>query len=345
MSSWANNAIVAKAKSIYGGFIKPEEYRRMTKLKSIPDLVGYLKKHKNYQEILAGVQENSIRRGNLEALVKKNAFQQIDRLIKFANAKDDEFYQLNYVRQENELILAIIRTLISSDSGKPQGIVPFFHDIKTKLKMSQLLKATNLLEVIEALSESPYAKLIEPFETRNNNNIRYLNIEHVLEQYYYDEAFRRIDKYYKGELNKDLKSIFQTRIELGNIIKIYRLKKFYSANQSAIKDVLILKYSRINETKIDQIIAIKNPDEILKYLSNSEFSRFSSDQDYIYVEYYAGRIRYDLAKKFMYYAKKVPTIYLAFITLSEIEIENITNIIEGIRYQVNEQEIERMLIC
>jgi V/A-type H+-transporting ATPase subunit C len=46
----------------------------------------------------------------------------------------------------------------------------------------------------------------------------------------------------------------------------------------------------------------------------------------------------------MYFSTEVPKIYTAFITLAEIEIENITNIIEGIRYQVSEGEMKQMLI-
>lgn len=344
MNSWANNAIVAKAKSIYGGFIKPDEYIRMTKLKSLSDLVGYLKKHKNYRDMLAGVQENSIHRGTLEALIKKNAFKQIDRLVKFANAKDEEFYQLNYVRQETELILAAIRMIIADEYFDSNIKSATLFDVKTNINVSKLLKATNLTDILDVVSKTKYAELIAPYETKNNNNIRYLDIEHTLEEHYYDEAFRRIDKHYDGKVKKDLENVFQTRIELGNIIKIYRLKKFYSASTITIKDVLILKHSRISEAEMDRIISINNPDEILMYLSNSEFSKFSSDKEYIFVEYYAGRIRYELAKKNIYYGTNVPTIYLSFIALSEMEIENITNIIEGIRYQVNEQEIQQMLI-
>ena len=50
MSSWANNTILTKAKSIYGNFIKPDEYEKMAKFKSISELVGYLKKHDNYRD-------------------------------------------------------------------------------------------------------------------------------------------------------------------------------------------------------------------------------------------------------------------------------------------------------
>ncbi|MFH0766627.1 MAG: V-type ATPase subunit [Bacillota bacterium] len=344
MSSWANNSIITKAKSIFGNFIKPAEYEKMAKFKSLSDLVSYLKKHENYRDILKDVQENSIHRGNLEALIKKNAFDQIIRLIKQVFTKDLEFYQLNIVHQENEIILASIRTMISDDYDENRGKVPFFFNAHTTIEMSQIFKATNYQELLQALEKTAYYNILKPFETRKTDNIRYLDIEHALEEYYYDEAFRRINKYYKGSLLRDLESIFQTRIELGNIIKIYRLKKFYQADPITIKSVLVNRHMRIREKKIDEIIQMKNPDFILKYLSTSEFSRFTSDKDYIYVEYYAGRIRYDLAKKFMYFSTSVPKVYLAFVTLSDFEIENLTNIIEGIRYQIDEQEIKQILI-
>jgi V/A-type H+-transporting ATPase subunit C len=344
MSSWANNTILTKAKSIYGNFIKPDEYEKMAKFKSISELVGYLKKHDNYRDILKDVQENSIHRGNLESLIKKNAFDQVIRLIKQVHTKDLEFYELDIVHQENEVILSTLRTFISDEVEDNKGKVPYFFDIHTSINMSLVLKATNYMELLSALENTPYYKLLKPFETRSRDNIRYLDIEFILEDYFYDEAFRRIEKYYSGSILKDLKSIFQTRIELSNIIKIYRLKKFYQAEPKTIKGLLIKKNTRISEKKIDEIIALSNPDAILKYLSTSEFSRFSSDKDYIYVEYYAGRIRFDLAKKFMYFSTNVPKVYLAFVTLSNFQIENLTNIIEGIRYQIDESEIKQMLI-
>lgn len=71
MSSWANNAIVTKAKSMYGQFLKPADYDKLIKYHNLPDLVSFLKKHPHYQDILRDVSESTIHRGNLEALIKK----------------------------------------------------------------------------------------------------------------------------------------------------------------------------------------------------------------------------------------------------------------------------------
>ncbi|NCC55849.1 MAG: hypothetical protein EOM11_10305, partial [Erysipelotrichia bacterium] len=95
MKDLSNNAVITKAKAIFGHFLKADDYERMLKLRSLPDLVGFLKKSPNYQSILSGVQETSIHRGQLELMIKKNSFEQILRLIKMIHSSDLDFYLLN----------------------------------------------------------------------------------------------------------------------------------------------------------------------------------------------------------------------------------------------------------
>jgi V/A-type H+/Na+-transporting ATPase subunit C len=344
MPSASANAISAKAKSMYGKFLKEEDYERLGKLRSVPDLVAVLKSHPNYKDVLRDVKEATVHRGQLEALIKKNMFDNILRLIKMAPPDEADFYKLNIVVQENEVILAIIRTMISKETDDIKGKLPYFFDVHTPVDMKELLKTETFEDLLSAIRRTPYHDILKPYSTRDTENLRYLDIEHALEAYYYDEAFKRIDRFYSGSLARDLKSVFQTRIELGNIIKIYRLKKFYKADPGTIKSVLITAHSRFSEKDLDRIIRIEDPDLILDYLSKSEHAMYTSDKDYVYVEYYAGKIRYDLARKFMYFSTDVPKTYIAFLTLAEIEIDNLTNIIEGIRYQVEENDIRQMLI-
>lgn len=344
MKDLSNNAVITKSKAIFGHFLKTEDYERMLKIRSLPDLVSYLKKSPNYQTILSGVQESSIHRGQLELLIRKNSFEQILRLIKMIHSSDVDFYLLNLVFQETELILSSLRTIISMEFEDNIGKLPIFFEVHTKMDVHKLLKVETFDDLLDAVKNSAYYQILKPYYTDNPEMIRYLDIEHKLEVYYYEEAFRRIDKFYKGQLKKEIESIFQTRIELSNITKIYRLKKFYQATPQAIKDVLIKDHLRISEKKWDEMINLSNPDQIVKYLSNSEYSKFVNEKDYVYIEYFAGKIRYDLARKYIYFASEVPKVFMAFVTLSQMEIENLTNIIEGIRYQVDESEIKTMLI-
>lgn len=344
MSQMANKAMISKSKSIYGTFLKADDYKKLMGLRSVGDIVSYLKKHPHFSNILKDVSEHTVHRGQLELLIRKNHFEHILKLIHVIYSKDLPYYELSILKQEHELLLSVIRTMISDDPEDLRGKIPYFFDMHTGLDLARILKAENFDDLLSALESSIYYEMLKPFQVKDLQQVRYLDIEFKLESYYYDEVFKRIDLYYKGALNKALKDIYYTKIELLNIIKIYRLKKFYQSDPITIKNLLVMKHSRMRESKWMSLIDVQNPNELLSYLSKSDFQYFKNEKDYVYVEYYAGKIRYELAKKYMYFATEVPKVFTAFMTLSDIQIENITNIIEGIRYQIPEHDMQQMLI-
>lgn len=344
MSMWSGNAIISKAKSIYGKCLKEKDYLELVKMKSISDVVSYLKNQACYTDILTDINESSVHRGQLEEMIKKNAFNHTLKLVKFVHLKDSSFYKLNIIQRENDLILATIRSMISDSYEEAFAELPMFLKQHASFDIMNLSRSKNFEELLEVLKGTDYYNILKPHMVKDNNDIKYVDIEHDLEIYFYDCAFKRIDENYRGKLNRDLTNIFKTRIELGNIIKIYRLKKFYKADPEIIKKTLINKYSRLSESKIEHLISLDDPDAVLQYLEKSEFAKFVDEQDYVYVEYYAERIKYNLARKYMYFSNEIPKVYSAFLILIEIEIENLTNIIECIRYQLDENEIKRMLI-
>ncbi len=343
--SQANNAIIAKSKAMYGQFLHAEDYERMIKFNSVSDIVSYLKKHPFYESILKDINEKAVHRGQLEMLIRKNNFDRILKLIHSVYSKDKSYYQLSVIKQESDLILTVLRTIISDDDLESiKGKVPYFFDVHTEIDLEKLMASETFDELIESLKDSDYYTIIKPYYVKDKNLIRYLDIEYKLEMYYYDQAFKRIDLNYKGSLSRDLKDLYYTRIELQNLTKIYRLKKFYQADPLTIKNLLVLKHSRLKERKLDEIIALKDPNDILNYLTHSNLKYYKNEQDFVYIEYYAGKIRYDLARKFMYFAHDVPKVFTAFLTLIEIQNDNLTNIIEGVRYQISEIEMQQMLI-
>lgn len=344
VSNLANNAIISKAKSIYGTFLKSDDYDKLIKMTNLPEVVTYLKRHPYYESLLLDVVPSTIHRGQLEALIRKNAFDSILKLIQSVYSNDKSYYALSIVKQENELILSVIRTIISDDVVSIRGKVPYFFDVHTNIDLKKLLQSETFDELMDAVKDTEFEPILKPFYTKNKDMIRYLDIEFALEQHYYDEAFKRIDQNYKGKINQQLKDIYYTKIELQNITKIYRLKKFYHADPLTIKQLLNTRQSRMRPQKIDELIGLKDPNTILSYLSKSELHYYKNDKDYVYIEYFAGKIKYDLAKKHMYFTNEVPLFYTAFVTLTDLQVDNLTNIIEGIRYGVFESELKQMLI-
>jgi len=269
MSSQAGNAIVTKAKAIYGNRLKPEDYKELIKKKSVSEVAGFLKNQNNYKETLSDIQEVTVHRGQLEEWIKKNNFKNIIKLIKFMQTKDKDFYELNIVMREIDLILATIRSIISGSITLAIAEFPIFFRRHANFDIDKLSRVESFAGLIEALEGTIYHRVLILFDVTDPNQIKYVEIERALDDVYYERAFQVIDKNYKGTLKRNLTNIFLTKIELSNIVKIYRLKKFYQATPEQIRSALITVKARIVSKRLDEIINLIDANDILKYLSNS----------------------------------------------------------------------------
>jgi len=344
MGSMTGNALVTKAKAIYGNFLTSENFIELSKKRSVQEVAGYLKNHPNYSDVLADIQEASIHRGQLEELIKKNSFDHVLKLVKFIELKDKSFYHLNLMHREIELILSTIRLIISGNIEIGIAEFPTYFVRHASFDISALSRARTFAMLLEALKTTKYYDVLRSFHEEDRSRIKYAEIEHQLESFYYDTVFARIKENYRGRLKTEIENIFLTRIELDNIVKIYRMKKFYNADANTIREMLFLNHSRISSSRFEEIIAITDPDQVLEHLAKSEYAQYTEGGDYVYIEYYAEKIKYNLAKHYMYYYNDAPIVFSALLILEEIEKENIFHIIEGIRYGLNENEIRRMLI-
>ncbi len=344
MSSSADNAIITKAKAIYGHRLKSEDYEHMLEMDSVPEIAEYLKTRENYRPYLADVNEQTLHRGQLEEIIRKVLFGHTLKLVKFLKTKDARFYQLNMVRREIDIILSTLRAIISGDFDILLANYPTYFTAHASFDTEELTQSKTFDQLIEATEGTRYHPVLKQFETKKKEDIHYTDIEEKMDELYYDEVFKRIDELFTGKENKRLKEIFQTKIDLHNIIMIYRLKKFYKADRKTIMNALILKYSTIRQRTLEEMMALPDADLILTYLESSEHSLKSEDDEYIYIEYYAERMKYNLAKRYMYYSNDAPQVYSAFLILNEIERDNLFNLIEGVRYDLTNDEIKKMLI-
>ncbi|HRX92369.1 MAG TPA: V-type ATPase subunit, partial [Candidatus Izemoplasmatales bacterium] len=279
-----------------------------------------------------------------EELIKKNNFIHTLKIIKFVELKDKSFYRLNIIQREIDLILVTIGMIVSENINIAIAEFPMYFVRHASFDIAKLSQVRDYGMLLDALKGTRYYEILAPYRETENNRIRYSEIEQKLNACYYDCVFDRIKENYSGRVKKELETMYMTKIELGNIIMAYRLKKFYDADAETIEKLMETKHSRMSRKKIREILEQTDADEILAYLKNSEYAKYTDGKDFVYVEYFANKIEYNLAKKDLYYSNKAPIVFLAFLILSDIEKQNLFHIIEGIRYGLPENEIRKMLI-
>jgi len=339
----AQNALVTKIKTIRSNDLKTSDYNELLKKRSITDVASYLKKHPGYIEVLSKVSENSVNRSRLESLIRRQKFNDLMRIIKFLKMKDQSFYLLSLLHQEHEVLLSMIRSFISSEAYDVVKDLPVYFNQYSKIDFEAIALTKNLSEFVAALNNTKYYDMLRPFENIKNEDIKYYEFEALFENDYYQYAFEHINKHYKGRQKKELEDVFKSRIEIENITKIYRLKKYYKAGNLEIKSTLI-PTNRIGEQKLDKLLKIDDPNLILAQIIEMGDKTYVGEQDQVYLEYFTDHMQYRIANKLMYYGTHPTKVFLGYMILSDLEIRNLIHLIEGIRYQVPEGEIRTMMV-
>lgn len=340
----SSGAISAKAKAMYGQRIKSAQYEELIRKKSVAEIAQVLKNETGFADTLRDVHEASIHRGQLEHLLRMDLYRRLDKLVRYVDGKQKAYYLAALKEFEIEQILMRIRLILSKDFEHALGDVPTVLNRYSKLDVARLANVQTYDALLSGLKGSPYAEILAPFACKDMHGFDYTGCETALQSYYMNYVMDTIDQTFHGKNRSILKQMWSTRIELDNITKIYRFKKFFHVSQNVIKASLMECQGSIPKAKLNEMLSCESAEAFLKLLAESPYHLHMDDKEYVYIEYYADQIKYHLAKRHMHYDSAAAIVYSAYQLMAEREIENLINIIEGVRYRVNPEEIMTMLI-
>lgn len=350
MSNINSPALAAKAKAMYGQRLKKEDYEELLRKGSVGEIAGYLKNETEYGSTMRDIYENRIHRGQLEGLIRQNMYEKIEKLLRFSMLTKNRFYRMNIVKREIEIILLALRSIMPDKMEDDETYDVMVRDIPISLSdyfsfdVNEISEIMTYEDILDILSKTPYQRIIRPYQVEKGEKIDFTSIERDLYSYYYKYVFEVIDENFSGKKRKELTEIYRTQIELLNIIKIYRFKKFFKVTNDQIRKSMVRLKSRMSDAFINELIEEPTAERVLQRLEESRYNLYVDDLDYTYIEYYANEIRYNLAKRYMHFSIESPIVFTVYSILLEIEITNIINIVEAIRYDTPRSEIEKLLI-
>ena len=85
MSSQSANAILAKARAMYGKCLKEADYQGLLNCKSVTEIAAYLKQRTAYSSAISGMNENEIHRGQLETKLRQELYFDLFALSRYAH--------------------------------------------------------------------------------------------------------------------------------------------------------------------------------------------------------------------------------------------------------------------
>ncbi len=148
LSSMSSNAILAKARTMYGRRLTDKDYEDLLACKTVPEVANYLKNETVYSEILSGLNENDVHRGQLETLLRKKIFYEKVSLARF-DMNSEKFLSVFFInRMEIEQIMRCISLLNIGRASEYAYEMPVFFEKHTNLNLKSFSEVTNLSELL-----------------------------------------------------------------------------------------------------------------------------------------------------------------------------------------------------
>ena len=316
---------------MYAKKLSEEDLKDLVKQSNLKSAVLLLKtKNEAFKQV-----DEDIDRIEIGSLLEKSQIEEIKQIMRLLSTKDQENFHRFLLQYEIKCVKSIFRKLFSDD--KTSDIVvqnvkmwtnSLFYDIKG------IETVRNFDEFFMAIKRMKYSDIFKKYQEKPN--IPIFEVENELDKFYFEEMFDRATS------NPKFKKIIGSEIDLLNVLWIYRIKKYYKFENTKIEEILIRRRYKLNNDRIKKLIECNSFDEIKDIMSKTVYKEvFTNEYDF---EQNIHKYLYNVNKKIFREDITSNAFIYAYINLLDYENNDIINTIEGIRYNMDKNEILKRLV-
>lgn len=334
------NALYAIAHSKFGKRLRKSNYDEMIGLGSVVDVAGYLRKKTVYGEALESVKDGTIHRGHLEELLRGHVLKNVKELERFGTLVGLRFSEVIESEADTKELLKFFRLY---NAGRPEEYVFVMPtDVKSikGVNITKLSEARSVEDVVAAVKASDLCDVVKKIPP--GDRVDYTAVEVSLSQFLVDKidtVAKRLD----SNDRKEFELVFGIKCELDNVERIYRMKRFGYSDPTVIKSFLIKKSCHIEKEKLDKMINASSADEVLNIFRTTYYGKDAEKFEFVNIDNFLKSICYKNTKKLFRFSTSPIVCVITYMMLSEYELANVIQIVEGVRYDLPREEIRSLL--
>lgn len=341
---YAANSITAKAHALYGKRLTAADYNELLSCRSVSDAAAFLKGRTVYAEALESISPATVHRNQLENMLKMRLFDEFISLCRYEMSIERDFYKYFIMQGDKEQIITCLRLLSTEKADDYLVRLPDFFNQRTDIDLYMLARARNMDDVLTAIEDTPYKKILEPFYEKDVNKIRITDIETEFEQYIRKKLIGILSKLLGKKDLREIENLLKMQADLNFIARVYRIKRFTGRNLTSVADKIDMSFSLMKKSQIIEILNAQDEAEVLGILRGTVYGKDFETLKFGYIEDAVNRIKYKRMLHGFRYSSNAYGVLLCYGYLAENEINNIVHIIEGIRYELPRDEIQSLLI-
>ena len=341
--SASDNVILAKARAMYGNCLKTEDFSNLLSCHSVSEIAAYLKRQTAYATILKDINEATIHRGHLEMLLRRRIFEDYASLGRYDLTVGSQLSEYLIRQGEVTQLLSYLRML---SAGRPEEFffsMPLFFASHSRLDCMEISHCKSYTELLDALSGTPFKEILAMYPPGEDGRIRVTEIENALQTRLIETLFSIIDRT-SGELKRQLTDLCGVQIDAQNVSRIVRLKKYFDAPPDTIRANLLPSGRCLSPRIMDEMLEAPSAEAVLSIFFSTSVGRRIPEEHRQFVHDLYHRAPYFNARHHIHFSSYAMVVLISYVIITEVEVDDITNIIEGIRYDLPPEQIKPMLL-
>lgn len=336
-------AISAKLCAMYGNRLTQQDYEAMVQRRSVPEVAAYLKNATHFHTCLTNMQENSIHRGQLELLLGRQLFDDVTRLKRYD--RNGLLFTLYDARLEIRQIISFIGLLREGRQAQFIVNVPGYLLGKLQIDLDAMVQARQEAELLQILRHTPYYKTLYRLYQAHQAHFPSVSVcAAQLNTDFHRRMLAQLDRQYHGQVRAQLRQLLLLRIEMQNLTIAYRMKQYFHANGTQIAQHTMPLYHTINKRAMGRLLDAPDAAAFFDEIRRTRLWRHIDSANTRFVEHQAAQYQLSQCRKSFDFSTDPAVKLVSFLTLREIEMNNVLTIIEGVRYHVPPDEITKLLV-
>ena len=335
------SGLVTKTKAMYGKLLSKEEIMRLAEYETVEEFLLFLKEGDGYAPIYRSHEE--IRhRAQVEEVIDDSLYADYGRLYQFAGTDTKRGMEILFFRYEVNVLKRCLEHVHQGGDNARLGYLKVLFDRHASFDTEAVTRAEHMTELQQALSGTKYEPLINRF--RENEELSFADCMTQLDIFYYSTAWQM----HKKLLDKQMRDIFAvllgTEADWQNIMWMYRAKRFYNRRPEDIYANMIPIAYRLKRGELRNLLETEQEETFIEILGKTAY--FTEREptvklgDEITFRQVVDKTYRRLCRK---YPMSVAPV-LAYLHDKENEIDTLTTILEGVRYQLPAREIQELVI-
>lgn len=336
------SGITTKSKAKHGKLFKEEDYEELMSQSSVKDFVLYLKNNPAYHSYFDSFNENIVHRSQIEKTLREALYESYQSLYRFANRKQRQQMTLVYLHYEMTMLSECLKKLYSKSIDIDYKTYKNILNGHISIPMDKLVEAKTIDEFIQYLKGTPYENVFQPII--NSRSYTLFDLVMHLNCYYYKTIWKRKNKLLPHAMNESFTKCIGTKIDILNILMIYRSKKYYKVDQSEIIAFLIPVSYKLKKREQDELIAANS---IQEFIAKLQQTNYKIEGEHLTQEDMEHAYYHRIIKAYKDITKSNPlsmSPIFSYLYQKERELDNLTTIVEGIRYGMGQAKIREFLI-